>query len=190
MAFGTDGRLYFIGNANLHKLTPDGNMSVVAHNLATAHPADNPNPASRGTGLFGIAVDAQDNVFVADYGNRRVLKITPDGRSTIAMRAEPPWAPTGVALKDGNLYTLEFGFTPPSTYTPRVRRLSLDGKIIVLALFGEDGKPVSGQSSSDGVFERPAEPKPRVLYVFLGAGLSIFALTIGIWWLRRRQARQ
>ncbi|MDX6614818.1 MAG: virginiamycin lyase [Blastocatellia bacterium] len=190
MAFGTDGTLYFIGNANLHKLTLDGNMAMVAPNLPAAHPAENPNGASRGAGLFGIAVDAQDNVFVADYGNRQVLKVTPDGRSTIAMRAEPPWAPTGVALKDGNLYTLEFGFTPPSTYAPRVRKLSTDGKVTTLAIFGEDGKPAALESSSLGLPAKTADPKPRGLYVLLGAGLTILALTLWVWIRRRRLARR
>lgn len=137
MAFGTDGALYFTDNSNIRKVTMDGKMAMLARNLAVENPAESPMQESPVTRLFGIAVDAQGNAFIADYGNRRVLKVTPEGRSTTLMRAEQPWSPTGVALKDGNLYILEFGFTPPSKYTPRVRKLSSDGRVSVLATVGE-----------------------------------------------------
>lgn len=137
MAFGTDGALYFTDGPSVRKVTMDGRMTMLARNLAVENPAESPMQESPVTRLFGIAVDAQGNVFVADYGNRRVLKVTPDGRSTTVMRAEQPWSPTGVALKDGNLYILEFGFTSPSKYTSRVRKLSSDGRVSVLATVGE-----------------------------------------------------
>jgi sugar lactone lactonase YvrE len=186
MAFGTDDTLYFTDNSNVRKVTMDGRMTMLARNLAVENPAESPMPESPVTRLFGIAVDAQGNAFVADYGNRRVLKVTSGGTVSTVARAERPWSPTGVALRDGNLYILEFGFTPPSKYTPRVRRLSSDGKITMLATVGENGNPSVGESSSGGSSERSAESKPSVPYILLGVGVSIFALTIVIWRVRRR----
>lgn len=186
MAFGTDDALYFTDNSNVRKVTADGRMTTLARNLALENPAGSPMPESRVTRLFGIAVDARGDAFVADYGNRRVLKVTPGGAVSAVARAEPPWSPTGLALKDGNLYILEFGFTPPSTYTPRVRRLSPDGRITVLATVGGAGNPAVGESTSGGSSERGAESQPRMPYVLLGAGVGIFALTVVIWRVRRR----
>jgi sugar lactone lactonase YvrE len=186
MAFGTDGALYLTDGANLRKVTADGRMTMLARNIALENPSESPMSGSPATRLFGIVVDAQGNVFAADNGNRRVLKVTSSGTISTVARAERPWSPTGVALKDGNLYILEFGFTPPSTYTPRVRKLSPDGRITTLAAIGENGNPAVVESTSGGSFERSAESQPSMAYVLFGAGAGIFALTVFIWRRRRR----
>jgi sugar lactone lactonase YvrE len=192
MAFDSEGTLYFTDNSNIRRVTMDGKMTMLAGNLAVENRAESSMPESPLTRLFGIAVDTQGTAFVADYGNRRILKVTSGGAVSTVMRAEPPWSPTGVALKDGDLYILEFGFTPPSTYTPRVRKLSSDGRISMLATVGETkmppGSPPVGESSSGGGSARSAEFKPSVPYVLLGAGVIIFALTIVTWRVRRRKS--
>jgi sugar lactone lactonase YvrE len=181
MAFGSDGTLYFTDNSNVRKVTSAGSMTSLAGNLPVENRADSPIPDSQFTRLFGIAVDPQGSSFVADYGNRRILKITPDGKSTTVLSEEKPWSPTGVALKDGNLYVLEFGFTPPSTYIPRVRKLASDGKITTLATVGENTNPVVGQSTSGGTSESPRFGRAYLLL----AGIGILALTLVIWRSRR-----
>ncbi|HXT63224.1 MAG TPA: hypothetical protein VN696_09330 [Pyrinomonadaceae bacterium] len=186
MAFDSAGTLYFTDNPNVRKVTMDGTMTMLASNVALENRAQSATPDSSVTRLFGIAVDAERNAFVADYGNRRVLKITSGGAISTVARAEQPWAPTGVAVKDGNLYILEFGFTPPSTYTPRVRKLSPDGRITLLATLGENSNPSAGAGSSGGVPERSAESKPRLSYILFALGASILALTVVIWRFRRR----
>jgi hypothetical protein len=191
MAFGADGALYLTDGSNLRKVTTDGSMTMLARDLALENPAESPLPASPATRLFGIVVDAQGNVFAADNGNRRVLKVTQGGAISTVARAEKPWAPTGVALKDGNLYILEFGFTPPSTYTPRVRKLSSDGRITLVATVGENGNPAVGESTSGGDSERPPESRAGMAYLLSGVGAGIFALAFVIWRKRRRaSARQ
>ena len=186
MAFGADGALYLTDGPNLRKVTADGRMTTLARNLAVENPAESPMPESPVTRLFGIVVDAQGNVFAADNGNRRVLKVTSGGTISTAGRAEQPWAPTGVALKDGNLYILEFGFYPPSTYTPRVRKLSPDGRITTVATVGENGNPAVGGSTPGVNSERTSESRAGVPYLLLGVGAGIFALTVIIWRKRRR----
>lgn len=186
MAFGSDGTLYFTDNSNVRKMTSDGTMSLLAGNLALENRADSPLPDSPLTRLFGIAVDPQGNAFVADYGNRRILKIAADGKSTTLLREEKPWAPTGVAFKDGNLYILEFGFTLPSTYTPRVRKLASDGKITTLAIVGENMNSPVGTNTAEVVSAGGPQPGSRMVYILFGAGLGIFALSIVIWRLRKK----
>jgi sugar lactone lactonase YvrE len=190
IAFGRDEAIYLTDTDRVRKIDKSGTVTTIYRAAGSPNNQQNPESYSR---LFGLTVDGQNNVFVADYGNRRVLKITPGGAVSTVAQTEQPWAPTGVALKDDNLYILEFGFTPPSTYTPRVRKLSSDGRITVLATIGEtkmpSGGPSAGESSSGGSSERSAESKPSVPYVLLGAGVIIFALTMVTWRVRRRKSR-
>jgi sugar lactone lactonase YvrE len=184
-ALDSDGTLYFTDNANVRRVTTDGQMTMLASNLALENPAESAMPESRVTRLFGIAVDGQGNAFVADYGNRRVLKITSGGVVSTVTTAEKPWTPTGVTLKDGNLYLLEFGFTPPSKYTARVRRLAPDGEIVVLATAG-DAEKSAAQKSADDVVETKAVPARRGPYALIGAVLGIVGLGVIGWFAAKR----
>jgi hypothetical protein len=189
MAFGPDGSLYLADSSSVRKVTMDGTVTTLAGDLDVRSPAQNPVEGVIAWGsLMGLSVNAQGDVYVVDYRNRRVLKVSSSGTVSTVAQAEQPWTPTGVAATGhGDLYILEFRFTPPSTNTPRVRKLSSDGRITVLATVGENRNPAVGESSSG---ERSAESKPSVPYVLLGVGVSIFALTIVIWRLRRRMSDQ
>ncbi len=152
MAFGSEGVLYFTHGANVSKVTVSGTLTALARNLVVENASGNRAGGSSPTQLFGIAIDAQGNAFVADYGNRRVLKITPDNRITTLIRAEQSWFPTGVALSGNDLYILENSFTP--THTPigtRVRKLSPNGRVTVLATVGESRVSFESPSASEQV---------------------------------------
>ncbi|MFK4119911.1 RICIN domain-containing protein [Streptomyces longwoodensis] len=102
---------------------------------------------------FDVAVDGADNVYIADYGNHRIRKVTADGKiSTVAgtvgagLAADGTLAtaaqlrsPSAVAVDSaGNLYIAESG-------NQRVRKVTkADGKIRTVAgtgaaTFGGDG---------------------------------------------------
>ncbi len=188
MAFGPDGSLYLTDSSSVRKVTMDGTVTTLARNVVAENASGNP---AGGIPLFGIAVDAQGNAFVADWGNRRILKIAPDGQMSTPIRAEESWFPTGVAVMGGELYILEESHTP--AHTPigtRVRKLSPDGRVAVLASVGENGTPSVntsiGESSSGGNHERVAEPKRNASYALIGAGISVFALTFIVWRMWRR----
>jgi sugar lactone lactonase YvrE len=149
-AFGPDGSLYLVDSSSIRKVTMDGAVTTLARNVMVENASGN---SAGGSSLFGIAVDAQGKTFVADYGNRRILKIAPNGQMTTLIRTEESWFPTGVAERGGELYILEESHTP--AYKPigtRVRKLSPDGKVTVLATVGENrassGTSSVGESSS------------------------------------------
>ena len=184
MAFGPDGSLYLTDGSSVRKVTMDGTVSTLAHNVMVENASGNP---AGGSSLFGIAVDAQGNVFVADYGNRRVLKIASDNQLTTLLRAEPPWFPTGVACSGNDVFVLEHSFTPAhAPVGTRVRQLSPDGRINVLASVGEIQSPSAGDRSSIESSETlAASNQPR--YLVIGAAIGIFALaTVIVWSLSRR----
>ena len=89
----SDGTFYFRQGGAVRKLSPDGRVAVIADNLDR--------------GNFGIAVDTKRNVYVAEYASRRVLRITPGGARSAVASSVAPWAPTGVAVRNGSLYVLE-----------------------------------------------------------------------------------
>lgn len=197
MAFDGAGALYFTHGANASKVTPSGVVTTLARNLPVETTAGQTTGGGSPTQLFGIAVDAQANAFVADYGNRRVLRITPDGQITTLLRAEESWFPTGVAVRGGELYILENGHTP--TYAPtgtRVRKLSPDGRVRLLAVVGENRNPGGGsisspvvESSSGESSERKSASRRGALALLLGAAVGIFALTMLVRRVRRRRMK-
>ncbi|MBV9923720.1 MAG: hypothetical protein JOZ96_01670 [Acidobacteria bacterium] len=135
LAFGPDGSLYVTDEGSLRRVSPNGEVKTLAEGLDEKMPGD--EEAGYG-GLMGLAVDAGGSVYVADYGRRRVLKVGADGKVTRVARAEEPWSPTGVATtRDGRVLILEAGFAPPNVFSgPRVRALSPDGSLKVLATVG------------------------------------------------------
>ncbi|HEV7857709.1 MAG TPA: hypothetical protein VGO91_03595 [Pyrinomonadaceae bacterium] len=201
MAFGRDGSLYLTDGLSVRKLTMDGTVTTLTRNLTVEQPADNPMGSGPEIRLLGLAVDAQGNVLTADYSNRRVLKIAPGQEAATLMRTEPPWSPAGVAVSGSDLYILEVGFTPPRTYIgPRVRKLSSDGEITVLAIVGEGQKISEGETStgetnetgenvesaSAGNIGREHVIGRRLLYALLAAGAALLALFLIIRRARRR----
>jgi sugar lactone lactonase YvrE len=187
MTFGADGSLYVADGPNIRKVAMNGAVTTLARNLAPDNSSDSPAGKKAVTRLLGIAVDAEGSVFVADNDNRRVLKITSDGKVTTLVRAEQPWSPAGVAFRDGTLYILENGFTPPRTSNGmRVRKLSPDGKITVLATnVGDENAAASANAVSEKT--GPAvETETKVPYTLIGVILCIFALTIIVWRFRKK----
>jgi hypothetical protein len=81
---------------------------------------------------------------VADAGNRRLLKIGKDGKFAVVYRLDPPYFPTGVfATANGDVYVLEFSYTPPgTTENPRVRKISADGHDTILGSTAVTGRGI------------------------------------------------
>ena len=187
MAFGPDGSLYLVDSSSIRKVTMDGAVTTLVRNVMVENASGN---SVGGSSLFGIAVDAQGNAFVADYGNRRILKIAPNGQLTTLIRSEESWFPTGVAARGGEIYILEEAHTP--SYTPigtRIRKLSSDGKILVLATVGENtNPPASTTPISTNIESSVVVPKEFSSYWLVGIGASVFALSIVVWRIRRKKS--
>ena len=124
-----------------------------------------------------IAVDAHDNVYVADRGNRRIQVFDADGKFLRMFTIDVP-APPDARPAIGNKPTTTTGtFAPGSPWaiciTPgphpvlfssdafpgRIYKLSLDGK--VLGVFGKSGK----QPGQFGWIHEIACPSENELYV-------------------------
>lgn len=80
LAFDNLGNLYVADQQNhcIRKITPNGDVTTFAGN-GTAGATDGTGTAARFNNPTGVAVDAAGNVYVADYSNHKIRKITPAG---------------------------------------------------------------------------------------------------------------
>lgn len=185
MAFAADGSLYLTDRTSIQKVSPAGEVTVIVRSIA-AESSANRNTQSSNTSLSGIALDAANNIYAADFGGRRVLKITSKGVTTTLLRAEDSWSPGGVAFKNGDLYILETG---NAAQRPRVRKLSSNGKISLLAVIGEsapeDVRQMPAGENSETV--TPAGPKRISSYVWIALCACALALCVAVWQIRKKR---
>lgn len=103
MTIDANDNLYVADYSNhrIRKITPGGVVTTYA-GLATAGTVDGNTSVARFNGPTGVGVDVLGNVFVADYGNHKIRKITTLGEvSTVAG--------TGIAgAADGSSATASF----------------------------------------------------------------------------------
>ncbi len=132
---GPDGSLYYTEDDVIRRITAQGEVSIVA-----TVPALVGGPSILGTDqhpyLRGLAVDAAGVMYVADNGDARVLKITPEGKIMTLLQLQSPWSPTAAALSGSDLYVLEFLHTASDErrdWLPRIRRITPDGKTTIIA---------------------------------------------------------
>jgi uncharacterized protein (TIGR03437 family) len=159
VALDAAGNLYIAdtGNHRIRKVTPQGVISTLAGDglLDGLGDGGSATAASLNTPR-GVAVDAQGNVYIADTGNHRLRKVTPQGIiSTVAGTGVAGFGGDGSAALNaqlntplalavdaaGNVYFSDFG-------NHRVRKLTVSTGIISSVIgggygFGGDGGPAA-----------------------------------------------
>lgn len=156
VAADSAGNVYTGDGANnlIYKISPNGVITVVAGNNLRGYSGDG-GPAtsasfnfnnSTSNGLCGLALDRNGNLFVSDYGNSRIRKISPDGMVTTAYGGPSGFSgdngpavsarfsnPAGLFFdKFGNLYFSDLN-------NHRIRKITADGIITTVAGNGIQG---------------------------------------------------
>jgi sugar lactone lactonase YvrE len=139
------GNIYVadVDNYRIRKITSAGEVSTFAGSGKYGF-VDGKGTEAQFTGIFGLALDAAGNLYVADRQNYAIRKVTPSGEVTTL--AGTGWAgyvdgpvataqfsdPVGIAVDDsGNVYVAE-----PLTL---IRKISTNG--IVSTVAGKGGYP-------------------------------------------------
>ena len=119
-ALDAEGRFLFRDRGTIRRVAPDGTVSTLARGLSD----DN----------FGIAAGPGGSILVAEHGARRVTAVAPGRAARTLATSKPPWAPTGLAWLQDNLYVLEASdHQRGRADRMRVRRIGRDVAIAVLA---------------------------------------------------------
>ena len=138
LAAGADGTLYYAEKEAVRRVAPDGTVSLVAEDIEI--PGCVHGPEHRGGPILrGLDVTADGTVYVAASGCGAVVRITPEGATDVPLKSEDSWTPSGIAVKGDGVYVLEFWFADPARAPcrPRVRKLSPDGSVTILATVAE-----------------------------------------------------
>jgi uncharacterized repeat protein (TIGR01451 family) len=116
------GNLYIadVGNSRIRRVAPNGTIATVAGTGGYGYGGDGgPATSAQLWGPWGVAVDPSGNLYIADYGNRRLRKVAADGTiTTIAGTGTEGYSgdngpavsaqlsgPSGVAVdSSGNIY--------------------------------------------------------------------------------------
>ena len=145
------------GNSSIRKITPSGTVSTLAGN-GTDGFVNGSLAAARFDLPFDVALDGQGNLYVADYGNNCLRKITPAGVvSTLAGTGAAGFAdgagataqfngPSGLAIDGQGVIYVSDGDNN------RIRKVMPNGTVSTLAGTGQagftDGPGSSAQLSS------------------------------------------
>ncbi len=117
------------GNNRIRKVTSAGVVTTLAGQATTGY-ADGTGAAAKFAGLAGMAMDASGNIYVADYGNQRIRKVTSSGVVTTVAGSTQGYCdglgaaaqfnfPTGVAVDtNGTLYVADTGNNRICAVTP------------------------------------------------------------------------
>jgi hypothetical protein len=175
----------------------DGTVTTLARDLTERTSQDYPTLFGGNHGsLAGLSVGLDGSVFVADSGNRRVLKVK-DGKAQVVLRSEPPFFPTGAAVTpSGDVYILEVGFTLPNiSIGPRVRKLTAGGETVVVATVGENRNERSSAAIATEKAGVAAESMLQFFYERRAARYMLMAtapaiIGAAILWRRRKKERR
>ena len=160
VAVAKDGTIYFADageNNRIQKISPEGTQTTLAGGKegfsdGTAGAASFNSPSN-------LAIDNDGNLFVADTGNNRIRKVTPEGQvTTIAGDGRAGYkngpatqaqfnGPVGVAVDArGNVYVAD-------SYNDRVRMIGVDGQVTTIAGNGSPGYADGDRTSA--MFDTP-----------------------------------
>ncbi|GEM_PF-1957566 len=160
LAVDSDDNIYVSdsGNSAIRKIDANGNVTTFAGGKGYGT-NDGDYTTARLADPFEIAIDKDDNIYVADRGFGRIRKITPDRQvTTLAGSGTQPdgtttyssiKSPTGIDVDDaGNVYVAELG-------NDVIRRISVSGEVSVIAgVLDQDGD-VTGDAAT-ARFDGPA----------------------------------
>jgi sugar lactone lactonase YvrE len=152
----------------IRKVTTDGKIATIAGNGRPGYSGD--GGAASGAQLAAprsMAFDSRGNLLIADSGNNRVRRISPDGGiTTLAGNGKPGWTGDGGAATDASI-AAPFGLAVDSSgavlFTTAagsrgggIRRLRPDGAIDTLAGSLSAGATAGGACAEAARFELPS----------------------------------
>jgi sugar lactone lactonase YvrE len=150
LALDAAGNLYIAdsGNHRIRRVAPNGVIVTVAGSGAAGFSGDGgPAASAQFSAPTGVAVDSGGNLYIADTGNHRVRKVTPDGIvTTVAGNGTATFSGDGGAAVNAQLSAAGIALDKADnlfiadTQNLRIRKVTKDGIISTVA-----GSAIGGQ---------------------------------------------
>ncbi|HZY61389.1 MAG TPA: Ig-like domain repeat protein [Edaphobacter sp.] len=133
------------GNDAIRKIDAvTGNISTIAGTLGTAG-----NSSTLLSSPQGFAFDAAGNLYIADTGNNRIVKIDTAGTvTTLPGTYNQPWS-VAISSKDGGIYVADFG-------SNRILKIDTVGNVTTVAGTGAASYSGDGQLATAATLNHPA----------------------------------
>jgi DNA-binding beta-propeller fold protein YncE len=144
MVVDSHGNLYVAdsGNNTIRMITPAGMVSTFAGTAGVVGSLDGTGPAAQFSNPRGLAIDATDTLYVTDYGNNTIRRVTTPGALVTTLAGTPGiagavdatgpgaqfWGPNGIAanMATGNLYVAD-------RYNDTIRMITPAGMVTTIA---------------------------------------------------------
>lgn len=163
IAADDNGNVYVAdpGNACIRKIDKAGNATVLAGSPGNGGSDDGKGPAARFQIPYGVALDAQGNVYAADPGTWSIRRITPDGTTTtLGGTVQEPWN-VAVDKTSGKVYYCSNG----------------GGSVFEMGTDGSSTAIINGITAPGGMdFDKAGN-----LYVSSNTGHTIIRFKAGTW---------
>lgn len=150
LALGADGQVYIAEDTHSIRKLAAGQVTTFAGKPLIGDLIDGPGPAAHFNAIAGMAVDSSGNIYVSEFNNSAVRKVTPAGL-VAAFAGRTPGSSPGEAtpapdrLNNPNGMAIDRGGNLYVTDRSCVRKIGKDGTITTLA-----GAPVDS-GYADGV---------------------------------------
>src|ERR1035441_6794037 len=147
------GNLYITdrGNSRIRRVSPTGTISTLAGNGTAGYSGDGGLATEAEIFQpFQLAIDAAGNLYIADWGNSRVRKITPAGIITTVAGGGPNYGPSGdggpatAATIGGNLYVIAVDSAGNLYITSNARIRKVDATSGIISTIAGTGTPGFG----------------------------------------------
>lgn len=164
LAVDMQGNLFACSGPLVFRRPRLGESVLVAGSMAAGYVGDGVSPdRARFQNPAAVARDIAGNLYIADTGNQRIRKITPDGAVlTVAGNGLRGWSgdggaaiaarlnnPVGVAIdNNGNIYIADTG-------SNRIRKVDPSGVIATIAGTGERGVSADGTEAVKSPIDTP-----------------------------------
>lgn len=167
VALDRSGNLYLAdsGNSVIRKISTQGIITTVAGTPGPGGYSGDGGPAVNAllSSARGVAVDGAGNLYIADTGNNRVRRVSPDGTiATIAGSGTAGYSGDGGKATNAQLYGPwnvavdgSGNVIISDTYNSRIRKVSSDGSITTIAGNGSAGYSGDGGPAATASLSQP-----------------------------------